>query len=112
MTEVRALSTVEDPKPVDSRKSRRRAAAEAAVLAVAVALVIAHTVYWRANGQQAHLYEERDVLSILYNLGLVLVTGALVGMLLMRVTEALGYHVTEIEHFADDSEPPEEMRTL
>ena len=82
------------------------------MLAVAVALVIAHTVYWRANGQQTRLYEERDAFSVLYNVGLVLITGALVGMLLMRVTEALGYHVTEIEHFADDGEPPEEIRTL
>ena len=48
------LSTIEDTKPVDfSRKSRKGAGVEAAILAVAVALVIAHTVYWRVSGQQA-----------------------------------------------------------
>ena len=106
------LSTVEERKPVDSRKSRRRACIEAAILTIVVALVIGHTVYWRVNGQQARLYEEGDALSVVYNLGLVLGTGALVGMLLMRVTEAMGYHVTEIEHFAADDEPPDEARTL
>jgi hypothetical protein len=104
------LSTVEDRTPVDSRKSKRRAAIEAAVLAVFVSLVVAHTIYWRANGRQAHFYAEAGALSVLYNLTLVLGTGALVGMLLMRVTEALGYHVTEIEHFGDD-ESSDEART-
>jgi len=102
------LSVSQDHPPVIPAKSRRRAAIEAIVLAIAVALVIAHTVYWRANGEQTRLYEERDALAVLYNLGLILGTGALVGLLLMRVTEALGYEVTEIEHFSDEDEAPEE----
>jgi uncharacterized membrane protein YidH (DUF202 family) len=106
------LSTVEDSKSVHPSRSRRRAAIEAAILALAVALVIAHTAYWRANGRQVDLYEDRGALSVLYNLALVLGTGALVGMLLMRVTEAMGYHVTEIEHFAGDDGDLDEARTL
>jgi hypothetical protein len=104
------LSTVEDHTRVDSRKSKRRAAIEAAILAVFVSLVVAHTIYWRANGRQARFYEAGDVFSVLYNLALILGTGALVGMLLMRVTEAMGYHVTEIEHFGDD-ESSDKART-
>jgi len=78
----------------ETPRSRRRAAIEALLLAVALAMLIAHTAYWRASGQQAHLFERRDALAVLYNLGLVLVTGTMIALLMMRVTKALGYQVT------------------
>jgi len=89
----------------ETLRSRRRAAIEAVVLAVALALLIAHTAYWRASGRQADLFEQRDVFAALYNIGLVLATGTLIALLMIRVTNALGYEVTEIEHFSDADDP-------
>jgi ABC-type cobalt transport system substrate-binding protein len=87
--------------------SKRRAAIEAVLLFAVLALLIVHTAYWRASGRQADLFEQKDAFAVLYNLGLVLVTGTLVALLMTRVTRLLGYEVTEIEHFAGADESAE-----
>ncbi len=87
-------------------RSRRRAAVEAVLLAVIVGLLIWHTAYWHASGEHRRMFEESEmgmqILTAVYNLGLVLATGASIGLLMLRVTELLGYRVDEIEHFGDE----------
>lgn len=89
-------------------RSRRKALIQALVLALVLAAVIGHTVYWHVEGEHAALFEDAqegaDLLPVLYNLGLMLVTGTLLGLLLMRLSEALGYRAREIQHFEEESE--------
>lgn len=89
-------------------RSRRKALIQAFFLALALAAVIGHAVYWHVEGELAALYRDaqggRDLFPVLYNLALMLVTGSLLGLLLIRLTEALGYRAREIRHFGEDSE--------
>lgn len=89
-------------------RSRRKALIQALLLAIALAVVIGHTVYCHVEGEHAALFEDvregEDLLPVLYNLGLMLVTGTLLGLLLIRVTEALGYRAREIRHFDGEGE--------
>ncbi len=87
--------------------SKRKAAIEALILLAALSLVIAHTAYWKANGRLAALFGQRDVWTVVYNLGLVLITGALLALLMTRATRLMGYEVTAIEHFDDAEEAAE-----
>ncbi|MDI6857560.1 MAG: hypothetical protein QME71_04500 [Dehalococcoidia bacterium] len=89
-------------------RSRRRAFIQAFFLALALAAIIGHAVYWHIEGELAELFrdaqEGRDLFPVLYNVGLMLVTGSLLGLLLIRLTEALGYRVREIRHFEEDGQ--------
>ena len=92
-------------------KRRRRAAIEALILAVVAGLIIALAVYMHAGGEDARLFEHKEegeqVLAVLYNLGLMLATGTVIGLLMLRLTEAMGYRVDKIDHFGDGERPLE-----
>ena len=92
-------------------KRRRKAAIEALILAVVAGLIIGLAIYMHAGGQDARLFEHKEegerVLAVLYNLGLMLATGTIIGLLMLRLTEAMGYHVGEIDHFGDGERPLE-----
>ena len=92
-------------------KRRRRAAIEALILAVVAGLIIALAIYLHASGQDARLFEHKEAgeqfLAVLYNLVLMLATGTVIGLLMLRLTEAMGYHVDEIDHFGDGERPLE-----
>jgi hypothetical protein len=89
-------------------RSRRKALIQALVLSLILAVVIGHTIYWQIEDEHAALFEDvqegKDLLPVLYNLGLMLVTGTLLGLLLIRLSEALGYEAREISHFEEESE--------
>ena len=46
----------------------------------------------------------RAYITVLYNLGLMLVSGATLGLLMEKITDVFGYEVREIKHFDDDAE--------
>jgi high-affinity Fe2+/Pb2+ permease len=89
-------------------RSRRKAVIQALALALVLAVIIGHTVYWHIEGEHAALFKDaqegEDLLPVIYNLGLMLVTGTLLGLLLMRLSEALGYQAREISHFEEESD--------
>ena len=93
-------------------RSRRRAAVEVVLQAIIVGLLIWHTAYWHVSGEHTRMFEEaemgKQILTAVYNLGLVLATGLSIGLLMLRVTELLGYRVGEIEHFGDEGGRPSE----
>ena len=91
-------------------RTRRRAAIEAVVMALVLAAVVAHTAYWRATGEHSRLFDNRDWTAALYNLALMLTTGTLVALLLIRVTEAFGYEVKRIHHFDEGEKEQEEAQ--
>jgi hypothetical protein len=86
-------------------KSRLRVAIEAAILAALAALLIWHTIHWHISGEHTRMYEDvaagTSYVGVLYNLGLVLLIGLVLGLLVQRVAALLGYRVREIEHFKD-----------
>ena len=47
----------------------------------------------------------KGYITVLYNLGLMLVLGGSLGFLMEKITDLLGYEIGEIEHFDDEKEP-------
>lgn len=73
---------------------RKRAAIWVVVLALVCGLVIGHAVYWRSSGMYLAMFHwlrtGRGYLTVLYNLGLMLVLGALLGFLMQKIADLTG----------------------
>jgi hypothetical protein len=87
-------------------KSRLRVAIEAAILAALAALLIWHTIHWHISGEHTRMYEDvvagTSYVGVLYNLGLVVAAGLVLGLLVQRATALLGYRARGIERFEDE----------
>ena len=64
---------------------------------VAIGLIIWHTVLWHNNGKHdamiAWTGSAKTYLAVLYNLALMLITGALLGTLMGKITELIGHFI-------------------
>ena len=64
-------------------------------LSLAIGLIIWHTILWHNNGTHdamiAWTGSASTYLAVLYNMALMLVTGALLGTLMGKITELIGY---------------------
>jgi hypothetical protein len=74
---------------------KRRAALYVAVLSIVCGLIIWHAVQWHLNGMYLGMFgwlgTGRGYLTVLYNLGLMLVLGTALGFLMERITDLTGY---------------------
>ena len=83
------------------------------VLGVLTGLLAWHTIYWHLNGTQKELFDAMGdnwwatAKGVGYNLGLMAAAGMLLGLMMERFTDLVGYKVSKIEHFAteEQSEP-------
>jgi len=84
---------------------RKKAAIWVVVLTIISGLIIWHVANWYSSGMYLEMFQwlktDKACLTVLYNLGLMLVTGALLGFLMEKLTDLIGYRVGEIEHFED-----------
>ncbi len=85
---------------------REKAAIQVAVLSIICGLVIWHVVHWHSAGMYLEMFRwletGRGYITVLYNLGIMLILGAVLGFLMEKITDLLGYEVHEIKHFDED----------
>jgi len=63
------------------------------VLTVVIGLLIWHVIHWHSTGMYLKMYEwlqsGRGYITVLYNLGLLLMAGSLLGLLLKKIADLL-----------------------
>ena len=86
---------------------RKKAAIHVAALSITCGLIIWHVVHWHSTGMYVEmftwLHTGRGYITVLYNLGLMLVLGAALGFLMEKITDLFGYEVHKIKHFDDEA---------
>lgn len=84
---------------------RKKDAIWLAVLSIACGLVIWHAVYWYSTEFYLKMFEwlqtGRGYLTVLYNLGLMLVLGVLLGLVMIKITDVVGHGIDEAEQVDD-----------
>ena len=87
---------------------KKKAALQLVILVSVSGLIVWHAVNWHSTGMYLEMFNwlqtGRGYITVLYNLGLMLVLGAVLGLLMEKITDLLGYEVHEIKHFDDDAE--------
>jgi len=89
---------------------RTKAAAQMLVLGIVVGLLAWHTIYWHLNGTQEELFKAigdswwDTTKGVGYNLGLMAAAGILLGLLMEKFTDLVGYKISKIEHFASEED--------
>jgi len=82
---------------------RKRAAIWVAALSIICGSIIWHVVYWHSTGMYLEMFNwvgtDKTYITVLYNLGVMLVLGAALGFLMEKITDLIGYEVGEIKHF-------------
>lgn len=90
------------------RRNRKKAAAWVAALSVTCGLIAWHVIHWHATGKHAEMFRwietDRGYITVAYNLGLMLFLGILLGLLMMKITDLLGYKVRETKHYDRESD--------
>ncbi len=85
---------------------RKRVATCVAALSIICGLIIWHIVHWYTTGMYVEMFNwvgtEKAYMTVLYNLGLMLVLGAVLGFLMEKITDLIGYEVREIKHFDEE----------
>jgi len=85
---------------------KKKATIGVVILSIVCGLIIWHAVYWHSTGMYAKMFKwlqtGKGYLTVLYNLGLMLVLGTALGFLMQKITDLVGYEVREIKHFDDD----------
>jgi hypothetical protein len=74
----------------DKVGKKRTAVISVAALSIVCGLIIGHAVYWHLSGMYLEMFDwlgtGRGVITVLYNLALMLVLGVSLGFLMDRVT--------------------------
>lgn len=79
---------------------------EVAALAAICGLLTCHAVHWHSTGVYLEMFNwigtSKGYLTVLYNLGIILVLGVTLGLLMERITRLFGYRIGKIKHFTDE----------
>lgn len=82
---------------------RRKTVAGVSALSIVCGLIIWHVVCFHSTGMYLEMFKwlqtGKGYITVLYNLGLMLVLGAVLGFLMEKMTDLIGYEVHEIKHF-------------
>lgn len=81
---------------------RKRAAIQVAALSIICGLIIWHVVQWHSAGMYLNMFNwigtPKAYITVIYNLGLMLVLGVSLGLLMGKFADLIGYIVGEIKH--------------
>ena len=73
---------------------KTRAATWVVALSIICGLIVWHAVYWHSTGMYLEMFDwierGKGYVTVLYNLGLMLVVAAVLGFLIEKLTELLG----------------------
>ncbi len=74
---------------------RKRAALWVSILSIIVALIIWHVIDWHSRGMYLEMFKwlltGEGYIAVVYNLGLMLVLGAALGLLTEKIADLAGY---------------------
>ena len=74
---------------------RGKAAVWGSILSIVCGLIIWHAIYWHSTGMYLEMLNwlqmGRGYITVLYNLGLMLVLGTALGFLMERISNLIGY---------------------
>lgn len=80
-----------------------RAATWVVGLSIICGLIIWHVVHWYSTGMYLEMFNwvgtDKAYMTVLYNLGLILGLGIVLGFLMEKITDLIGYEVGKIKHF-------------
>jgi len=92
---------------------KKKAIIQLIVLVFISILIVWHAVHWYSTGMYLEMFHwlqtGRTYITVLYNLGLMLVMGTTLGLLMEKITDVFGYQVRAIKHFDDDTERGEKI---
>ena len=82
---------------------RKQAALWVSMLSIIIALIIWHVIDWHSRGMYLEMFKwlktGRGYITVLYNLGLMLALGTILGFLMEKITDLIGYEFGEIKPF-------------
>jgi len=91
-----------------SMGKRKKAIMCVVTLSIICGLIIWHVIHWHSTGMYLEMFTwlqtGRGYITVLYNLGLMLVLGVALGFLMERIACLIGYRIREIKHFDDEAE--------
>jgi len=74
---------------------KKKAAIQAAILLSICGLIIWHVIHWHSTGMYSEMFNwlktGRAFITVLYNLGLMLVLGVLLAFLMEKIANLIGY---------------------
>ncbi len=84
---------------------RKRAALWVSILSIIIALIIWHVIDWHSRGMYLEmskwLLTGEGYIAVVYNLGLMLVLGAALGLLTEKIADLAGYKAGDTGRFDD-----------
>ena len=87
---------------------KKRAAIWVVALSIICGLITWHAVHWHLTGMYQEMFNwvetGRSYITVLYNLGLMLVMGTALGHLMKNITEVLSDAIHTIRSFDDEAE--------
>ena len=85
---------------------KRTAVISVTALSVVCGLIIWHAVHWHLSGMYLEMFgwlgSGRGVITVLYNLGLMLALGICLGLLMDRVAELIGSENSQTKNLDDE----------
>ena len=76
------------------------------ILSIICGFIIWHIINWYSTGMYTRLYsligENAAYLTVLYNLGLMILLAVTLGLLMCKITDLLGLRYHEIDHPSSD----------
>ena len=86
---------------------KKKSSIQLIVLVFISVLIVWHAISWHSTGMYLEMFHwlqtGRSYITVLYNLGLMLVLGVTLGLLIEKMTDLFGYEVREIKHLDDDT---------
>ncbi len=86
---------------------RKKTAIWVLILSTILVLIVWHVIDWHSRGTYLEMFKwsqaGRGYLVALYNLGLMLILGGLLGFLMSKITDLVGYKVREMKPSEDET---------
>jgi len=80
---------------------KKKALAQLILLLISIGLITWHTVYWHTSGMHTTIFEfikaGKGYLTVLYYVGLTIVSAILLSFFMGKILEVLGYQVGKTE---------------
>ena len=87
---------------------RKRSAIWAAAFSLICGLIIWHVIQWHSTGRYLVMYNQigtgKAYITVLYDLALMVVLGVVLGLLMEKITDLLGYEVEDTGRFDGGAE--------